>query len=91
MICCQFLDAGPWLRGFVSNVLNLCNLRNLRIFTSSGSGLNSVFGYEVGGAVRKIENPLGVGRQIQNVLGALRNRDCGKIRFLGTEDMLTQG
>jgi hypothetical protein len=31
MICCQFFDAGPWVHGLASNVLNLCNLLNLRI------------------------------------------------------------
>jgi hypothetical protein len=31
MIRCQFFDAGPWVHGFASNVLNLCNQRNLRI------------------------------------------------------------
>ena len=39
MIRCQFFDAGPWVHGFASNVLNLCNQRNLRIFISSGSGV----------------------------------------------------
>jgi hypothetical protein len=40
-ICYRIFPCWPLLHSFAPTFLNLCNLRNLRIFTSSESGLKA--------------------------------------------------